>query len=334
MVLVLGRPTGQDPCVLRVMTYNVRYFAHQHPVRGLSSLKRNVASVAKAIAGLDELPHVVALQEVERRSLRAWWSHGRGGFSQMDVFAKALSVALQDGNGLYGYRCLYFPAHSYSTGGVNVYTTGLGVLVRTDLEVLDWTSRDVTARRPPPWGRLKQTRICAHVQIAVPGGIVLDVFNTHLSLPLFFSGKWVRGTGRLGGGTNQVLEAERVASFVKSQASSDRFVVMGDFNSQPGTEAYRVFSEPGFLDVFGRAAFATAGFMHLRMRLDHIFHGRGLSAVDHEGTHAYGDVRGQWHGLSDHVPLVARFTWSDPSGEPRRALPVEGDEDGSDMSGT
>jgi endonuclease/exonuclease/phosphatase family metal-dependent hydrolase len=50
----------------------------------------------------------------------------------------------------------------------------------------------------------------------------------------------------------------------------------------------------------------TAGFMRLRMHLDHVFTGRGLRWLDFDDTHAFGDRTASFHGLSDHMPLVAR----------------------------
>ncbi len=55
------------------MSYNVRYFGH--PVRGVFSTRRAVRKIAQRIAGLDPLPDLVCLQEVETRSLRARRTH-------------------------------------------------------------------------------------------------------------------------------------------------------------------------------------------------------------------------------------------------------------------
>jgi hypothetical protein len=41
------------------------------------------------------------------------------------------------------------------------------------------------------------------------------------------------------------------------------------------------------------------------MHLDHLFAGNGVRWVDLAGTTPFG--QGPFHGLSDHVPLIARF---------------------------
>ena len=69
-----------------------------------------------------------------------------------------------------------------------------------------------------------------------------------------------------------------------------------------------------FPDVFGQtvhdlmSALPTAGFLNFRMRLDHIFAGPGLDVARLRG-HASrtASTTGQWHELSDHVPIVGRF---------------------------
>ena len=53
----------------------------------------------------------------------------------------------------------------------------------------------------------------------------------------------------------------------------------------------------------------TAGFMNLRMHLDHMFSGGGLRWLDFEGTHRFGQRNGLFKGLSDHVPIVGTFTF-------------------------
>jgi endonuclease/exonuclease/phosphatase (EEP) superfamily protein YafD len=60
------------------------------------------------------------------------------------------------------------------------------------------------------------------------------------------------------------------------------------------------------IDASQADGFATAGFMAMRMHLDHVF-GRGVDFVDLEGTRPFGDGGSPFHGLSDHVPLITRF---------------------------
>ena len=49
----------------------------------------------------------------------------------------------------------------------------------------------------------------------------------------------------------------------------------------------------------------TAGFMRMRMHIDHVFSGRGLRWLDFDGTEPFGQRSSPFHGLSDHVPLIA-----------------------------
>lgn len=121
----------------------------------------------------------------------------------------------------------------------------------------------------------------------------------------------------MGWGPNQLAEARALAAFVKRNAGDDPFLVCGDFNSAPGSPVYDFLTrEAGFtsaqerlglIDQDDPAAWPTAGFIRLRMHLDHLFYGNGISVVDLEGSAPYGDRRGPFHGLSDHAPLIGRF---------------------------
>jgi hypothetical protein len=73
--------------------------------------------------------------------------------------------------------------------------------------------------------------------------------------------------------------------------------------------------ECGYTDAFARlhhltneesTHWATAGFMRMRMHLDHVFSGGGLRWVDFEDTHPFGDRSATFYGLSDHMPLIGR----------------------------
>jgi hypothetical protein len=44
------------------------------------------------------------------------------------------------------------------------------------------------------------------------------------------------------------------------------------------------------------------------MHIDHVFSGEGIEWVDFDDTHMFGDATSPFHGLSDHVPIVARCT--------------------------
>ena len=53
--------------------------------------------------------------------------------------------------------------------------------------------------------------------------------------------------------------------------------------------------------------FPTAGFLSLRMHLDHLFCNGKVHWLDLDGTLPFGDRRNPFHGKSDHVPLIGRF---------------------------
>lgn len=319
---------------VRLMSYNVRYFGHALPLRGATSTRRALQAIANAIATIPSLPHLICLQEVETRSLRSRLSHTPGDReeTQLQALMRALDDALEREGRTERFVAHYFPAHAYQVRKAKLYTTGLAVLARDDVAVDGHNAddpHDITHRRTGKMARLKQSRICAHLSATLPSGATIDIFNTHLSLPQFVSLELFRRGGRMGFGENQSKEIDRLADFIDSKRHSDRFVVLGDFNSQPDSPAYNRMLERGsvtdpFPAIVGTPVSAlgerwpTAGFLHLRMRLDHMFVGQGLECLDFEDTHPFGQPGGRWHGLSDHVPLVGRFRIGGGGGGGRR----------------
>lgn len=315
---------------LRLMTYNVRYFAHGS--RGVVSTRGGLARIANSVAALMPLADVVCLQEVEHRSLRSSLVT-RGGKSQLDVFMRALEhelaarTAARPESGRPGdrYEAHYFPAHSYPIArGMNLYTTGLAILVRSRLEVIEHDAvrvHDITHRRGAK--ALKQTRILAHVTVRPRGASgaaarceELDVFNTHMSLPGPFYREFWTSDARLGFGPNQLAESERMLAAVRTARRADRMVLVGDFNSLPGSPVDRhLREEGGLVDALAenhglcdlrRRAFATAGFMHARMALDRIYASPELRWLDFDGSAPFDGST--FAGLSDHVPVLGRLT--------------------------
>ena len=313
----------------RVVSYNVRYFGHG--TRGLLSTASAFHGITGALSALDPPADIVCLQEVETASIRSNFLHPRShaAETQLDRLLAALDLAMRRVGRNDVYDGHYFPAHDYRIPGArsSFYTTGLAILVRRPLRLsrhnahqpFDITHRGRRVRThagdAKPW--LKQTRICAHAAFEHPSGATIDLFNTHLSLPAFSSAEFWTKPERMGHGPNQLEEARELARFVDAERTSDRFLVVGDFNSLPGSPVY------GFLtDKFGLAdplqgklgdleslrRFPTAGFMHLRMHLDHILSGPGIRWRDLEGTRPFGDRESPFHGLSDHSPLIGRFT--------------------------
>lgn len=307
------------------MTYNVRYFSHG--TRGLASTARSMRGIAHAIAALDPLPHIVCLQEVETSSLRANLAHPRRApdETQLARLMGELHEAIVAAGKADTYRAYYFPAHAYTlSSATNLYTTGLAILAHRDFAIHHHNAdrpMDITHRRIRFVQGLKQTRISAHVRFDHVCGRSVDVFNTHLSLPASFAAEFWLRKDRMGYGRNQLEEAKKLADFIEAERASDRFVVVGDFNALPGSPVHRYLTEVrGLRDAF-RAThnsddesdrrYATAGFLNLRMRLDHVFAGPGIEWVDFDDTAPFGRKTSRFHGLSDHVPLIARCRLAD-----------------------
>ncbi len=302
-----------------MMSYNVRYFGHA--TRGVTSTRRGIDRIATKIARMSPLADLICLQEVETRSLRALRSvsaNGDPNETQLAALLRSLDAALSSAGRSERYEAYYFPAHSYRvTGALTAYTTGLAVLAKSDLKVLGHNAarpHDITHR--PMQVRLKQTRICAHVAFQNALGERVEVFNTHLSLPSFWSKGFWTEPFRMGFGQNQLNEAAELVRFIERERQTDHYLIAGDFNSLPGSPVDKLLREEhGFVDAFRHArgaaddgcrAFPTAGFMNLKMHIDHLYASPAIEWLDLEGTSAFGEA-GDFAGLSDHVPLIARF---------------------------
>ena len=313
---------------LRLMTYNVRYFGHG--TGGLVSTRTDLRSIADAIAAMTPLCDVIALQEIEDHSLRSalvTW-HPTKVKQQLTEWMSDLARALERRGIAEAYDAHYFPAHRYAlTKTTHLYTTGLAVLVGPRLEVVSDTQgriEDITHRRGAK--SLKQTRICAHLTLRLRDGHRvtkgenatgdLDVFNTHLSLPGPFYREFWSGAQRLGFGPNQLQEAQRLARAIERRRRSPRVVLMGDFNSLPGSQVDRLLqTELGLVDALAtsndfdetqRAAWPTAGFFGMRMAIDRIYASPGIVWTDFDGSAPF-ESHSPFHGLSDHVPIVGRM---------------------------
>lgn len=305
---------------LRVLSYNVRYFGHT--TRGIASTRSAMKRIAGAIAALDPLADIVCLQEVETDSLRSTAMHPRTrvGETQLERLMVMIGDALAMEGKSDGYDAYYFPAHAYQLGPkTQIYTTGLAILAHRDFEVRHHNAglpADITHRRVQAVRKLKQTRICAHIRFKHRNGQIIDVFNTHLSLPTALSRDFWTRPERMGYGPNQMEEAKNLIRFVEAERQSDRFLIAGDFNSLPGSPVYRhLLAQQGYYDPFAQLyrmnedelrKWPTAGFMRMRMHVDHIFTGKALRWLDFDDTHAFGDRAATFHGLSDHVPLIGR----------------------------
>ena len=282
---------------LSLMTWNVRYFSQG--TGGLRATQGGIARIASALARQSTVPAILALQEVETRSLRAGY-HAQ---PQLDRFVDALSAALtREGHPIH-YRALYYPAHRYAMGPAALYTTGLAMLVSDELEIVDHnaaTPHDITHVRLPGLQAFKQRRIAAHVRVQQPSGEQLDLFNTHLSLPAFLEVGPHRVPSRMGHGSNQLIEAQRLLAFA-SEKRGAHAVVMGDFNSLPGSPVHQHIVASGWVDATPpeQRSIGTAAFLDRRMAIDHVFSTPGVrwSALT---THPVD--QGPFSGLSDHAP--------------------------------
>lgn len=306
---------------MRIVSYNVRYFGHG--LKGLASTAASKSRIAQALCDLDPLPDLVALQEVETQSLRSGLAH-RGAHpaeNQLEAFLRHLGDDFKRRGQVMPYRAWYFPAHVYQLGPLKLYTTGLAMLVNSQkLEVIadnGHRPHAITHHRNERLKKVKQTRIAAHLRLEDLNGRRFHLFNTHLSLPTPWAKEFWSQPGKMGFGQNQLAEARAVAHYAEAVAHQEPYLVVGDFNTAPMTPVYRYLTQDAKLrgaqeqlkqiDVSRAQSFATAGFMHLRMHLDHLFASGDLGFIDLKGTHTFGDRTSPFSGLSDHVPLIASF---------------------------
>ena len=306
---------------LRIVSYNVRYFGHA--LKGLASTRGSERRIALHLAALDPVPDVICLQEIETISLRSRLANPRAvrGVTQLESFMAILEAAFAASDRPFPYDGFYFRAHANRIRRLNITTHGLAILVNTRrLRVAAHnvdSPHHITHHHVERFRDRKQARICAHVELVDSHGRHLHVFNTHISLPTPFAARFWTRPERMGWGPNQLREAHTLAAFVRRHAGDEPFVVCGDFNSAPGSPVFRYLTRRvrfasaqqvlGQIDEADPRAHPTAGFMRLRMHLDHIFYGNGVRFVDLEGTHPFGDRRSPFAGLSDHVPLIGRL---------------------------
>ena len=309
------------PGPLRIVTYNVRYFGHA--LRGLASTRGSKRGIAEALAALDPVADIVCLQEVETISLRSRLAFRRSHLeeTQLESFMSQLEESFERRPPPFPYDAFYFRAHVNRIAGTPLQSMGLAILVhryRLKIESHNCESpQNITYHHVQRWKDRKQTRICAHMRLLGPGGKPLHIFNTHLSLPTPFAKAFWTSKEKMGFGVNQLQEAKTLAGFIDRHSAGEPFIVCGDFNSPPGSPVFRYLTDEcalesaqvklGQIDGKTSRAFPTAGFLRLRMHLDHLFSGNGVQWADLEGTRAFGDKESQFAGCSDHVPLVGRL---------------------------
>ena len=311
---------------LRILSYNVRYFGHA--LRGLASTMGPKRRVSAAIAALDPLPDVVCLQEVETSSFRSSIAHrpSHPGETQLQAFMGRMEEIFGAEGREMPYDAFYFRAHHYKVLDFSLYTTGLAILVNRRTLKVDRHNVEapaqITYHHVQRLKERKQSRICAHMRLQrVADGRAFHVFNTHLSLPTPFAKEFWATKDKMGQGVNQLHEARKLVALLSEHSQGEPFVVSGDFNSPPASPVFRYLCEEarlmcaqacvGQIDPTSVRGFPTAGFMHMRMHLDHLFSGGGVRWLDMQETKPFGDLTSRFHGLSDHMPLIARFMLED-----------------------
>ncbi|HYV68056.1 MAG TPA: endonuclease, partial [Myxococcales bacterium] len=116
---------------LRILSYNVRYFGHA--LRGLASTRMGKRAIARGLASLRPLPHIVCLQEVETSSLRSTLAFRpeKPEETQLESFMAELERAFQELDRPFPYEAFYFRAHANKIGKRALSTMGLAVVVDT-----------------------------------------------------------------------------------------------------------------------------------------------------------------------------------------------------------
>ncbi|MBX2801305.1 MAG: endonuclease/exonuclease/phosphatase family protein [Myxococcales bacterium] len=285
---------------LSLVTWNVRYFSQR--LQGLAASRHTMRAVADALVALDPLPDVIALQEVETRSLRG----GLHPAGMLRRFTSCLRASLVAADHRRRLTSLYYPAHRYALGPINVFTTGLALVVTDRVKILDHDAgapSPITHVRLPAFRHLKQRRVVGFARLAATdGGAAFDVYNTHLSLPAFLEGGPHTLPERMGSGSNQLEEVEHLLGVV-GRHRSDAAIIVGDFNSAPGSRAHRAILDAGWVDPTPEADrdIATAGFLDRRMHIDHVF---ATPAVRWQRLTTHSIDAEPFRRLSDHAPKV------------------------------
>ncbi|MCL2012352.1 MAG: endonuclease/exonuclease/phosphatase family protein [Cystobacterineae bacterium] len=294
------------------MSYNVRYFSSN--TKGILSGRKPQKEISLALSQLTPLPDIVCFQEIEFKSLRAFRTISPEK-AQMDTFAEEWEEAFLNQGLPFPYEGYYFPAHAYRLKNVVFYTTGLAIFIRSSsFRVLNETIEPFVLTGTQKFKYLKQKRICAHLLLeALETNKKLHVYNTHLSLPSPLTKRYWISRQKMGFGRNQMGEARRLLNYIKKTKIEAPCIVCGDFNAWPHSPVYEMLLSHGRLaDVRvllneKQEDFVTAGFMQLRLHLDHIFSSADIHWENMADTHGFGDLSSPFHGLSDHIPLIAQF---------------------------
>ena len=118
----------------------------------------------------------------------------------------------------------------------------------------------------------------------------------------------------MGWGKNQLAEAQAVAEFATAARSESPVILVGDFNSLPTSPTYAfMVQQAGLVDAYAQFAgltpeqlvrIPTAGFLTMRMRLDHVFCSPDVRFTEVHESRGFDDLHSAFRGLSDHMPIV------------------------------
>jgi endonuclease/exonuclease/phosphatase family metal-dependent hydrolase len=301
---------------VRLLSYNVHYFSSDS--KGIWSVKKTLKEISVALSQLNPLPDIVCFQEIEFKSLRAFRTVSQEK-AQIDTFTDEWSAVFLNQGMPFPYEGYYFPAHAYRLKNLVFYTTGLAIFIRSSsFRILNETIEPFILTRNEPFKqlkqKLKQTRICAHLALEEVGtNKRLHIYNTHFSLPSPLTKNYWVSRQKMGFGQNQILEARRLLNYIKKTKGKAPVIVCGDFNSWPKSPVYEMLIARGQLTdvrvLLGeeKENFVTAGFMNMKLHLDHVFSSGDIRWKDMENTCRFGDATSPFHGLSDHIPLIAQF---------------------------
>src|SRR5260370_7448800 len=105
----MGELSEAEPGLLRVFSYNVRYFAQA--LWGLASTNAAERAIAERLAALEPVPDVICLQEIETNTLRTRIAarHPRRAATQLAGFLPELARAFAARRAASPYPPPYFP---------------------------------------------------------------------------------------------------------------------------------------------------------------------------------------------------------------------------------
>ena len=284
---------------LRIVSYNVRYFGHA--LKGLASTRGPEHRIARALAVPRPPPDVVCLQEIETISLRSRLARGRAhqGETQLASFMAALERAFAELGKPFPYDGFYFRAHANRIRKVQHHHPR----PRHPGEH-PAAARRIAQRRlapphhAPPRGALPRPQAGAHLRPHPRGRPVRApaprLQHPHLAAHplrprlLDPSGQDGLGpepaprgpdAGRLRGAPRR---GRALRGLRRLQLGARARRCSGYLTEEAGFRSAQ--QDLGLLDPDDAKGWPTAGFMRMRMHLDHLFFGNGVRFLDLDGS--------------------------------------------------